>query len=352
MKKYLIFICVLFLAPSVWGACGGSTSGSSPDLTAYDHSYDCVNLAVNTDATYGDTVNIPAGNGSVNWGSQLYITKGITLAGPGKDNLTINGTYTGIGGNQDTGMYLIAYVPDATSISNDNTFRLTGLTIDTSTNSSVVMVDNDSTDTVITNIIIDNCHLEEDDKWTIIEIEGMVEGVIYDNVLNGYIMALEHIGAGRNSWEHHGYNPGTSSGLYMEDNTITITGSAPQVFGWAGGSLGVIRYNTINHTHDSSTNTLFDIHGNLDESGNYGGIAAEIYGNSLVKTYKNRLDQYLYHRGGSVLFFYNYSDSTYSGDNPRGAHIKPYEEVNETCHPTTGEYDSGEKSGNRPRAGC
>jgi len=329
IKFKLIFLAILFfgifgLAKSSLAAC----TGSSPNLTAASNSYTDVNACVSA-STYGDTISVPAGSGSVTWSSQLVITKGITLQGAGAGNLTITGTYAD---------YLISYEPDSTSISNDTKFRLTGFTFNTGSNPSIKIY-NPSFTTIINNIIIDN-NVITNTTDKAIEIYGMINGVIYQNTIGTGELSIEFTGRNQAEWEHRGYYPGTAGAMYIEDNSITNTNNQTQMIGWAGGGIGIVRYNTLYHTGDNSTQSLFDMHGNLDASGNYGTIAAEIYGNKLVKTYPNNYDSYFYQRGGAALFFFNYSNGTYN-DGLLGAYIHPYEEIMDSCHPTTGSYPSG-----------
>jgi len=78
---------MLFLwASPTHAACGGS----SPIWTAASHSQSDINDCIAA-ASDGDTINVPAGDGSESWGSlTLPNTKGLSLIGPGASNLTIN----------------------------------------------------------------------------------------------------------------------------------------------------------------------------------------------------------------------------------------------------------------------
>jgi len=71
-------------------------------------------------STYGDTVVIPSG--SCTWTTSLNITKGITLQGAGASSTVITSAVTST--------WLLTYKPDATSIANDQPFKLTGVTLD------------------------------------------------------------------------------------------------------------------------------------------------------------------------------------------------------------------------------
>ena len=53
-------------------------------------SYADVSAAISA-ASAGDTVTVPAG--SCTWATQMNITKGIRLAGPGRDKLTITSNF-------------------------------------------------------------------------------------------------------------------------------------------------------------------------------------------------------------------------------------------------------------------
>ena len=65
-------------------------SGSSPTWTAASPSSSDVAACVSS-ARDGDTINVPAGSGNVNWSSSpnLPNTKGLSIIGPGSGNLTI-----------------------------------------------------------------------------------------------------------------------------------------------------------------------------------------------------------------------------------------------------------------------
>lgn len=325
-------IVILYYAPFSYAACGGSYIGSSPTLTAYDHSYDCVMEAVSA-STYGDTVIVPQGDGAETWSSQLVVTKGITLLGPGAANLTITSGYVG---------YLISYVPDATSISNNTTFRVTGFDFTFTENTQNGILVTNSTETEISNIIIDNVTMANL-LARAIKIKGTIAGVIHSNTFSGTTsLMIEVLGNNAAGWENQIFQPGTAHALYIEDNTFNTSratdlqpiASSDGAFPW------VSRYNTFNHTGDSGYLGWHDMHGNLGSGNVYAAIGAEIYGNYANFSYPGRSIELLYHRGGSAFVFWNASNGTGS------TFIYPSEEVLDTSNPTTGSYPSGDNQVN------
>ena len=80
-----ILLGVLVWASPSQAACGGSSpiwAAASPSQSDIE---DCIDAASN-----GDTINVPAGGGTVSWGSiNLSPGKGLSLIGPGANNLTV-----------------------------------------------------------------------------------------------------------------------------------------------------------------------------------------------------------------------------------------------------------------------
>ena len=321
MRKtiYLLFFIIFLLLPdSVYAACDGSTSGSSPNLTAYDCSYDCVNLAVNTDAVAGDTVNIPAGGAT--WSSKLYITKGITLQGAGIDLTTITSNIS------DTGSCIITIIPDATSISADATFRVTGFTFDGDWKSGGLRVAQTAElDTAPANIRIDHNKFFECNSRGVQFGEGVVYGLVDNNQFIDCLKSVDSYGVYWYTWDRHPLTLGAVTSVYIEDNIITITEGSSALGITSGGHGGryVFRYNTI--SMPSYYMALWDIHGNNGAVVDYGAcpdcatgtsscclnnrgaIVGEIYRNTItVKRNTRSLDL----RGGTGIVFDNVITST------------------------------------------
>ena len=85
MNKFrivFILICLLFASP-VWasGTCGDAHCTGSTPWTADSASRADVDYCVNTCASQGETINIPAGDET--WGSDIIITQGIIITGAG-----------------------------------------------------------------------------------------------------------------------------------------------------------------------------------------------------------------------------------------------------------------------------
>jgi len=112
----LFLILILFPGWSFAGTCSSLTCVGSTPWMASDATYATVNHCVNACASRNGTVIVPSG--SQTWSSILTITKGITLQGAGIGSTVINSSQSSI----------IDYEPDATAISNNERFDLSGFT--------------------------------------------------------------------------------------------------------------------------------------------------------------------------------------------------------------------------------
>ncbi|MCK5606536.1 hypothetical protein KAR91_31830 [Candidatus Pacearchaeota archaeon] len=323
MKKLLSILAFFVLFGCGSESFVSTAQAGCTDLTADTPSYADVAACVAA-STYGDTITVPAGDGTETWASQLAIVKGVTLVGPGSGNLNITNT---------SGDFIIKYTPDATSLTNNDRFEVSGFTF---TGGSGIQLFNRSA-TVASNIVIhDNTFLAHTGQ--IIDVTSTFGGVVYSNTgTSSADILVELSDAGRPVWEAHAWSGARSDALYFEDNTWTTTKAAPQPFASSNGAYPyVFRYNDIFHTGDGNIGALFDIHGNQGSGNVYSALGATFYGNDLTKTFVGRTTEHLFHRGGTALYFYNKTNGT------GVEYIQDLEQVIDSENPTTpGSYPSG-----------
>jgi len=121
--RTLLIATLFFLPVSAWAACGGS----SPTWTAASANYSDV-LACVTAATYGDTINIPAGSGT-GYTTSIVITKDLHIvgAGIGSTTITFNFTANNVGPySPNTDEAIFWFQPNATANSNIRTLASSG----------------------------------------------------------------------------------------------------------------------------------------------------------------------------------------------------------------------------------
>lgn len=322
MKKYLaILVFVLFL-PSVSlaaGTCGagGTGGGASSPWTADSASYADVNACINTHMGRNEILNIPTG--TVNWSSLLTITMGIKIIGAGTSNTIIT---------SDNNNSLIKYDPDATAISSDEAFDISGLQLNMGggTGTAAIWLDNNDSIDIFTKIKIHDNHLlnNASGSYGLLLVQGNFFGVVYDNIFESSVVSVRLHGAdsggidGLGSWDNLSCKSdfGSSSFLFFEDNSFT--GNSDFIYHEMGGR-SVVRYNDIHMTTGGYDNIL-DLHGN--QSGTCASMIAEFYGNDITKDIACVT---LSQRGGHLLFAWNkitggncdmrqYSDALWTAD--------------------------------------
>lgn len=278
MKKYIhaiLFISILYPG-LLWAACSVSgtnltaTSASQADIN------DCIALA-----TYGDTVNVPAG--TVTWDTDaayacgsghnqgLCITKGIHLKGAGIGSTVITCA------SADANEAIIYIAPDAPTISNDHPIEVSGFTFDGNDTASYIgqiYITSTST-TPITNVKIHDNKFQDapitaNGTGRAIEIHGLIYGTAYKNQIDRVAMSIGVHAGSETAWANSTQAYGSANNFYFEDNLITIS-SACTYNGEAvclghtavgqGGKL-VVRYNTWDYAGGHGDNdTLWDVHG-------------------------------------------------------------------------------------------
>ena len=293
MKIISILLSILFISTSGYAACVGEspTWTTTPDYASVSS---CV-----SSATYGDTINVSAG--SVTWTGEIVITKGISLIGAGKDSTIIKR-----GTAQTSQFYgLISYYPDATERAANNTFRISGFTLDADSLSTVIFLKN-STASILNKIRIDNNKITNPGGLNAgrgIYISGTFYGVIHSNVFEySSGKPLDSYGADATSWTNLTRDFGSANNIYYEDNTFI--GSSAYHSAGQGGRY-VSRYNTYSGA-TANLYPIFDIHGNQPTG--YSAMVGEIYGN-LVDL-GTRSGGLFDHRGGQAMIFNNYVATT------------------------------------------
>jgi len=280
-----------------------------------------VQAAINS-ANSGDTINVPAGN--CTWTSTLVITKSLTLQGAGIGNINITSSV-------GTGNTLITYTP--ASPANDAVFRITGFTFNSNSNSGIITL---LTDSLIpqTKIRIDhNAFTNLVTAEPVLQIFGQFYGVVDNNTFgNGPHVENFGLWSGWENWTYFTFDYGSSKCLYYEDNTIRTDDT---LFTGGNGGRYCLRYNTI--TSDPRTQgswglyPFLDAHGNMGPGGNYGTMGIEVYGNNLTMINDASPGyNFIDHRGGKGLVFWNKVNLNYGGDIQGGG---PREEHADTENP-------------------
>jgi hypothetical protein len=233
----------LFYCPSVIRAQGTYTAAScnESDVNAV------INGPTHT-AVSGDTINIPGG--SCTWLSNLPVSVGITLAGPGASSLTIGDGYAA----SNSGLIRV-------SLPSGQTFRITGFTLNPTSGvvtQTVIGVAGTCSSTSCPNLIVDHMATS---GFTFSSLTSAfigtdnVFGVIYQNNFNIDFQTAIKVGNsaylgvgayGDNSWaQPEAY--GTANALFIENNTFTNPGTAvANVMDCApAGCRWVFRFNSV-----------------------------------------------------------------------------------------------------------
>jgi hypothetical protein len=277
-----------------------------------------VGAAVTT-ATYGDTVTVPPG--TCTWASSLRVSKGITLTGANSSQTIIQSG--GVNG------YLLVYAPDATSVSTDERFEVSGFTFDLmNINDEGGLWINNTSATPISQISIhDNVFRNQansgsslDRACLAIGENGDVYGVAYSNTFRDCKIVGENYGNYQSSWNNTTFNYGSDRNFYWEDNTLT--GNSVFHYGGHGGRY-VARFNTYTFTN-GNFEVIWDVHGN-QPSGVYGTMGCEIYNNTVSLA---RSTTVVDHRGGSCMIFKNTTTGT-------GGNWQIREEYDDSIDPTS-----------------
>jgi hypothetical protein len=327
MKKQLFFTLVILTgliltltlqvtlpseaaSTALWGDASAQAAPIIDGNVVYAASceYDDVSDAIDN-ATYGDTVVVPAG--SCTWDSTLVITKGITLQGAGYENTIIR--TDGPSGYD----YSIVFNADQTTAINDYPFRLSGFTFQqVSAVYGCLELKNQYIENALTKVAVhDNRFIGRGVSATHIGIVHRlgVFGVIYNNIIQDVSHAWRFLGSSTGWTQVEEWAPGSSNAMYYEDNYLYLSEdvSSSLMVSGGGGNRYVARYNTIDlsiREPFGGSAQSYDIHGNQYNNPS-GGIGLELYGNLRIGTRGRWIDQ----RGGQVFFFYNQWKSTDDG---------------------------------------
>ena len=274
------------------------TVATSEVITAASVSYADVSAAISR-AKSGDTVIVPAGTAT--WANQLVITKGVNLVGAGDGKTVITSGYalnTSVS-VLDPQQYLIVYNP-ASPILNES-FRLSGFTLDLNNRCRGVILKNTTT-SVINRVRIDHNLLKNTYRTIdppIIAVYGSIYGIIDNNQIIGGTVRIA--GLDELSWSTFAYDFGTADNLYIEDNRFTLADQ--MVIYSEQGSRWCFRYNSIDATAcTSGLYPAFDAHGNQPNA-HLANMGAEIYGNTIDTGTKG--GALLGQRGGKALVYDN-----------------------------------------------
>ena len=302
-----LIIIALFLCSFTIHAYGATVPAASA-------SYSDVASAVSI-AQPRDTVVVPPGTAI--WDSTLVVTKGIVLK-----SAIIGNTVITAGGSST----LIKYQPDNPSL--NETFRLTGFTLDGNlTAKTILYVANPSHTAILTKIRIDHNRIINSSTGASdqgIYFLGMIYGVVDSNQIENNATAFRILGDNNYSWNDT-LSLGSANSLYIENNNISkitaVNGGYVILSGW--GARFVFRYNTVDVT--GVGDPVFDAHGNLGggtspncDWGNVGGVrgvvTTEMYENTITNFNRSN-GKFFDVRGGTGLLFNNASTGTISGCN-------------------------------------
>lgn len=286
-------------------ACGlFSGAVSAATIAAKSCSLSDVQSAVNS-AARGDTVIVPSG--TCTWSGGIVTNKALTLTGSGIDRTIILGNYA-------IDKHLISFEPLNNESNNGYVFRVSNMTIDAQFKSGSIRIwYYDSTPLVKFRIDHNKflgCRTQtQSGLWldNTLMLSGNIEGVVDSNAFRGSpsIRIYGYPGAGgKNNWEYTRYAPGSSQGVYFEDNIVLDDNSQQErvPFMSSGGGLMVVRYNdvTINSPY---FHTMFDMHPNLSSTV-YASVGTEGYGNKFTLP-SGKIWGLFACRGGKNLVFYN-----------------------------------------------
>lgn len=299
MKKYfkkIIFCAIFFSGFLVCQNAQAECSGVSPTWIATPD-YASVSSCVSR-ASAGDTINVSAG--SETWTGNLLITKSINIIGAGIGKTIITGSF--IATNNwalSPDYYHIAIVP-ATPADNP-IIRISGFTLTFGYGAAGIFYYNTSTNSDLTNVRFDHLNIYSPAGKTLFFRYGLAHGVMDNCQINGRL----DMGGAATLWTTNGYEYGTNSNFYFEDNTFTTeTTTAIEMCSGNGAGRYAFRYNTINIPINKQVFPIFDLHGN-QYNVRASGFGAEIYGNT-ISTDGNAWTTVLYNqRGGKSLVFNN-----------------------------------------------
>lgn len=317
-----------------WAACTSST----PD-------YATLNACVAA-ADRNATITVSAGDGTETWSNTITLSKGVSIVGPGRDNIeiTLNGVF-----------FIIS--PDSTAINNNETIKISGFTFNgnNSTNVLIQVYGAGPTSTypfrklVITNNRFKNMNTVSSGSGAI-NSRGQVRGVVAGNIFDRCNTIWKVMGNDSVTEWTNGNFPfsyGSEDNLYFENNTILWSSSFTSYeAGWietGQGGRAVIRYNSFDFSNTIDYE-LLDTHGFQNwytpDSGQTGQMISEYYGNTVTNTQnQGGSSVFFVHRGSWLLAHNNLVTGT---TNVLPAQIRQYELGCDNLWPSGGSWRTGE----------
>lgn len=330
------FLSILFAAVEASAACTGAspTWTTTPDRASVQT---CVSGASN-----GDTVNVTAGDGSETWATQVSITKGISLIGPGDTNLTIVDGMT-------TGQAMLSWTCVQGYAHRLSGFRFEDGGAGTNAGNGVFAIN-------CTNVGDTTFRIDHNISFKLDGFHFFMQGVVglidhnefYWEGTNRpfYITHGAWNGVGNEDWGDGSWaasidHTNDTEWLYIEDNLFQKTnlGASTGAFDGRAGMRTVARFNRFINTH-------YVTHGTDSSGRKRGGLFQEIYGNSFDLQDGNSIAFNI--RSGSSFFWGNtVTNLSGSGrfidvDNDRGFHeFEPWEPANATSNTKWDVIDGG-----------
>ena len=274
----LLLLCATTLYAATWQSDGSLANVRAIHDAATTHN--------------GDTITIPSG--TFTWTGGLAITKSITLSGntvifnPGTDHPSADDQTVIIDEITRPGSYLVRVAIPA-----GGSFRMTGITwkkgtVNTSIASGGAIRITGPTDSLITNVRIDNCHFDHLAWGFNMEIHNWIYGVrdhtwaqCGGSTIDSTIQNGENrlgVGGGSGAWADYPYL-GSEKFWFIETNSIIGSGSANTscVIDAKNGGSYVARYNYFQDTNPGG-------HGNEGGTQGRGMRGNEVYNNVINAT--------------------------------------------------------------------
>jgi hypothetical protein len=295
MNKKKMALCLIIAVISLYY--DESKEAYAANIYAKSAIVEDVNAAIAT-ANSGDTVIIPAGN--VTWNYGITITKPMTLKGDGYNTTIIN----------CNGNFNLVTI----QLKSDDFFRITGIYFKYSSNSpggsGVFIAGSWDEQRAFNKIRIDNNKFEKGSRC--VQTYGWANGVIDSNIFINCNMGVGMTGGGSNIWEKYPIEAGTTYALFIEDNLFKMDNNVGRETDDhilnQNGSNSVTRFNTFDFQAATKYKPSYlDNHGNHSY---YSGHRDEMRGLPVLEFYNNTIKAYHCYRatnirGGSNLVFKN-----------------------------------------------
>jgi hypothetical protein len=200
---------------------------------------------------------------------------------------------------------MIIYRPDATSVSTNARFEISGFTFDMANGGDGGLWLDNNSNTPISQVLVHHNVFKDQNGGSsslsnsciYVGERGDVYGVLYSNTFQNCKVVGRNYGDYANSWNTTTFTYGNADNFYWEDNILV--GNSAFHFGGHGGRYAA-RFNQYTFT-DGSWEVLWDVHGN-QPGGVYATMGCEIYGNTISLA---RGTTVIDHRGGACMLFKN-----------------------------------------------